>query len=65
MEGRGCRLARRAASLAREGVDSPQETRLRLLLVLAGLPEPRVNVIIRGGMAAGAGATTWRTSIFG
>jgi hypothetical protein len=46
--GRGCRVARRAASLARKGVDSPQETRLRLLLVLAGLPEPRVNLIIRG-----------------
>jgi hypothetical protein len=46
--GRGCRLARRAASLAREGVDSPQETRLRLLVVLAGLPEPRINLIIRG-----------------
>jgi hypothetical protein len=46
--GRGCRMARRAASLAREGVDSPQETRLRLLLVLAGLPEPRVNLILRG-----------------
>jgi hypothetical protein len=45
---RGCRLARRAASLARKGVDSPQETRLRLLVVLAGLPEPRVNLIIRG-----------------
>jgi hypothetical protein len=29
-------------------VDSPQETRIRLLLVLAGLPEPRVNLIIRG-----------------
>jgi hypothetical protein len=46
--GRDCRVARRAASLAREGVDSPEETRLRLLLVLAGLPEPRVNLIIRG-----------------
>jgi hypothetical protein len=46
--GRGCRLARRAASLARKGADSPQETRLRLLLVLAGLPEPCVNLIIRG-----------------
>jgi hypothetical protein len=46
--GKGCRVARRAALLAREGVDSPQETRLRLLLVLAGLPEPRVNVVIRG-----------------
>ncbi len=47
-DGRGCRLARRAAALARKAVDSPQETRLRLLLVLAGLPEPRVNLIIRG-----------------
>jgi hypothetical protein len=47
-DGKGCRVARRAASLAREGVDSPQETRLRLLLVLAGLPEPRVNLILRG-----------------
>jgi hypothetical protein len=46
--GKGCRVARRAALLARGGVDSPQETRLRLLLVLAGLPEPRVNVVIRG-----------------
>jgi hypothetical protein len=46
--GKGCRVAWRAAVLAREGVDSPQETRLRLLLVLAGLPEPRVNLIIRG-----------------
>jgi hypothetical protein len=46
--GSGCRVARRAACFARKGVDSPQETRLRLLLVLAGLPEPRVNLIIRG-----------------
>ena len=45
--GRGCRVARRAAGLAREGVDSPTETRLRLLLVLAGLPEPRVNLLLR------------------
>ena len=42
------RLARRAACLVRDGVDSPMETRLRLLLVLAGLPEPTVNVIVRG-----------------
>jgi hypothetical protein len=60
-DGRGCRLARRAAALARKGVDSPQETRIRLLLVLAGLPEPRVNLIIRGPKAAGAGVTTWHT----
>lgn len=31
----------------RQGVDSPMETRLRMLIVLAGYPEPRVNVIIR------------------
>jgi hypothetical protein len=46
--GHGHRLARRAATLVREGVDSPMETRLRLLLVVAGLPEPTVNVIVRG-----------------
>lgn len=45
--GRGARLARTAAALVREGVDSPQETRTRLLIVLAGLPEPTVNVLIR------------------
>jgi hypothetical protein len=36
-------LARRAAALVRAGVDSPMETRLRLLIVLAGLPEPEVD----------------------
>lgn len=36
-------LAKRAAALARPRVDSPQETRLRLLFVLAGFPEPLVN----------------------
>lgn len=36
-----------AAEYVRAGVDSPMETRLRLLLVLAGLPEPKVNHIIR------------------
>jgi hypothetical protein len=40
-------LARRAAALVREGVDSPMETRLRMLIVLAGLPEPKVNHVIR------------------
>ena len=43
----GTRLALRAARLLREGVESPMETRVRLLLVLAGLPEPTVNVIVR------------------
>lgn len=41
--GWGGRLARRAAALVRARVDSPPETRLRLCLVLAGLPEPVPN----------------------
>jgi hypothetical protein len=45
--GKGCRLARRAASYVRAGVDSPMESRLRMLIVLGGLPEPRVNHILR------------------
>ncbi len=31
------------AALVRHGVDSPMESRLRLLIVLAGLPEPEVG----------------------
>jgi hypothetical protein len=46
-QGRNARRARRAASLVRAGVDSPMETRIRLLIVLAGLPEPQVNFILR------------------
>jgi len=38
--------AARAAAYVREQVDSPMETRLRMLLVLAGLPEPVVNHIV-------------------
>lgn len=41
---RHARLARRAASHVRERVDSPMESRLRMLIVLAGLPEPQVNL---------------------
>jgi hypothetical protein len=41
------RRARRGAAYVRAGVDSPMETRLRMLLVLAGLPEPMVNHKIR------------------
>ncbi|MFI5691886.1 hypothetical protein ACIA58_08605 [Kribbella sp. NPDC051586] len=43
---RGIRLAREAAALVRSGVDSPMESRLRLLLVLNGLPEPRVGQVV-------------------
>ncbi len=38
--------ARRAAGYVRRRVDSAMETRLRMLLVLAGLPEPAVNTPI-------------------
>ena len=44
--GRHIRRARHAAALVRPRIDSPMETRLRLLLVLSGLPEPRVNLPI-------------------
>ena len=37
------RRARRAAALVRRGVDSAMETRVRLLIVFAGLPEPEVD----------------------
>jgi hypothetical protein len=47
-KGQGCRAARKAAHLVRAGVDSPMETRLRLLMVFAGLPEPVVNHIDYG-----------------
>ncbi|WP_157683548.1 endonuclease domain-containing protein [Microlunatus soli] len=40
-------VASRAARLVREGVESSMESRLRMLIVLAGLPEPTVNVIMR------------------
>jgi very-short-patch-repair endonuclease len=39
--------ARRAAAYVREGVDSPMESRLRMLLVLAGIPEPEINFKVR------------------
>ncbi len=45
--GKARRLARRAASLVRAEVDSPMESRVRMLMVLAGLPEPVVNHRIR------------------
>lgn len=43
----GSPAARVAAKYVRERVDSPMETRLRMLFVLAGFPEPQVNVAIR------------------
>jgi hypothetical protein len=43
---RGVRRARDAAALVRSGVDSPMESRLRLLLVFAGLPEPETGYVV-------------------
>lgn len=42
--GRHCLRAREAAGLVRVGSASPRESRLRLVLVAAGLPEPACNV---------------------
>ena len=44
--GAGAALVRRAAALVRDRVDSPRETKLRLCLVLAGLPEPECNPLL-------------------
>ena len=44
--GPGAAQARVAAAFVRERVDSPMETRLRMLIVLAGLPEPEINVVV-------------------
>lgn len=44
---RQARAARRAAGYVRERVDSAMESRLRMLIVLCGLPEPEVNREVR------------------
>jgi hypothetical protein len=41
---KGAAAARAAVAFVRERVDSPMETRLRMLFVLAGFPEPEVNL---------------------
>lgn len=43
---RDIKRLREAVQLVRPGTDSPQETRLRLLVIRAGLPEPEVNVVL-------------------
>lgn len=45
--GRGAVRAREAADLMRPRVELPYETRLRMLIMLAGLPEPEVNHEVR------------------
>ena len=50
----GAALSRRAVTLVEPATDSSMETRLRLLLVLAGLPRPVANrdVVAHGGWIA-------------
>jgi len=43
---RGVTQVRRALSASEPGVESPQETRLRLTWVSTGLPRPRCNVLV-------------------
>ncbi|MBX3100692.1 MAG: hypothetical protein KF761_14085 [Salinibacterium sp.] len=43
----GSRALRRALARVRRGTDSPMETRVRLALVDAGLPEPTIGFVIR------------------
>jgi hypothetical protein len=44
---RGVRRARQALSLADAGAESPMETRIRLVLVLAGLSPPTAQYVVR------------------
>lgn len=46
---KGAAAARAAVAFVRERVDSPMETRLRMLFVLAGFPEPEVNLTVDAG----------------
>jgi hypothetical protein len=45
--GRRVRVLRQALALSRDRVDSPMETRLRLVFVETGLPQPEVNRWVR------------------
>lgn len=51
---RGIRRARRVAPLVRSGVESPQESRLRWVLLSHGLPEPEINpwIVVQGQRCA-------------
>ena len=54
----------RALHLARAGSRSPQESRLRIHLVTAGLPEPELNAPVLGeeGRVLGHGDLVWRSA---
>lgn len=48
---RGIRRARTALALMDSGAQSPEETRLRLLLIDAGLPAPRTQIKVTDGFS--------------
>ena len=56
---RGVRKARAAVELIRVGADSAPETRMRLALVRGGLPEPALNVVVRGGAVESGAPVLW------
>lgn len=56
---KGAAAARRAAEYVRAGAESPMETRVRMLLVLAGLPEPLLQFELRDD----DGVTTYRLDL--
>lgn len=47
--GRGVAVAREALALLDRRAESPQESRLRVLLTVGGLPPPAVNHVVRDG----------------
>jgi hypothetical protein len=59
---RGCERLRLALLEARKGSRSPGETRVRLLLCRAGLPEPELNarVVDHRGRLLGTADLVWR-----
>lgn len=59
--GRGVRKLRAAFEEVRAGCDSPRETRLRVILVRSGLPEPIVNAVVsRPGQSLRYGDLVYR-----
>jgi hypothetical protein len=56
----GIKQARRVADLMEPLSESPMETRLRLLLVMAGLPRPEAQVVIKDGGFSARGDLGYR-----
>ena len=57
---RGIQRAREVIGLMDGGADSPEESRLRLLLMDAGLPRPETDIIVGAGFESVRIAMGWR-----